>query len=207
MDYLLRIRGYLFCIIATVILSMIPSCGGKSSDIAQKVIKILPDDGVYSDPVGAGGEYQDPIHGFFSVTTPSGFRITEKRDKSTFEVVEGPFAGETVRRSWVQFRSGDLDIGVIARETATSLEEDFRIVVEGLRKAGVKIYRERFVTIDGAKGGELLGSIKGIMMLTVKYKKDGLDHAITITAPERKFGDNSEIFMDFLRSYRSLGTQ
>ena len=72
------------------------------------------------------------------------------------------------------------------------------------RSAGAEIRTERFVTIDGTKGAEVCAVAGGYRLLLVKYKKHGLDHAITMSCSPADFPKHQKEFTDFLRSYRSL---
>lgn len=162
--------------------------------------------GVYSETRGTGGDYRDPMNGYFQVQPPADWQIVEKRDKGTFTFgLESAHPGRVAPRSWIVFRRDHAEIGVIARESYRSIEEDFPLVLKGYRERfGGNVKDSRFITIDGVKGGEVLASIKGMQVLLVKYKKNGLDHAITMTCPlsdSRKFAPE---FEQFLRSYRSL---
>jgi hypothetical protein len=173
---------------------------------AESAIALLPQDGIYSQTAGTGGNYRDPMNRYFEVQPPAGWQIVEKRDKGTFTF--GPDStqpGRVVPRSWIIFRKDGAEVGVIARESFSSIEQDFDLVVKGFREgAGAMVERSRFVTIDGAKGGELVSSVKGVRLLAVKYKKNGLDHAITMTCPASDVPKVFPVFDQFLRSYRSL---
>ncbi|OHB72478.1 MAG: hypothetical protein A2V70_14410 [Planctomycetes bacterium RBG_13_63_9] len=169
----------------------------------------LPADGIYSAAEGSGGSYRDPIHGFFELQPPAGFQIVEKRDKSRLAITQGPGAGTTVPRSWIVLRAENTDIGVIARTTFSPFEDDFQVVLNGLREklGSAAIDRHRFITIDGVKGGEILATAQNMRILAIKYKKGGLDHAITITCPAAEFPKRAETFVGLLRSYRGLDAQ
>jgi hypothetical protein len=177
-----------------------------SADAPAAAVAILPHDGVYSQPAGAGGSYRDPMNGYFEAQPPSGWQIIEKRDKGTFTFgPESTQPGRVAPRSWIVFRKAGAEIGVIARESFSTIERDFELVVKGYRERfGATVERNRFVTIDGAKGGEIVGSIKGMHILLVKYKKNGLDHAITMTCPAGEAASIFPEFERFLRSYRGL---
>ncbi len=172
----------------------------------QSVIGLLPADGIYTASAGSGGSYRDPIHGFFECEPPPGFKIRERRDKASLTIAAGnPRAGETIPRSWVELRRGDFYVSVIARKTfATTIEEDFEFVLKGLEDFGATIHRSRFVTVDGVKAGECLYSIRGMVVLLLKYKKNGLDHAFTVECPLGEFVGWHEELLAFLRSYTSL---
>jgi len=174
-------------------------------------IDYLPQDGVYSASQGKGGSYKDPINGFFVVQAPAGFEIKKRLDKTKFVINEGSsHVGETVPQSFIQFiYANKIFIAVIARKTFTTIEHDFDAALDGLPKkfSGIKIHRDRFVTIDGVKGGEVLASWRGQKLLIVKYKKYGLDHAITVNCDEGDFPKFEDKFVAFLRSYRSLESE
>lgn len=174
-------------------------------------VGLLPEDGIYSDPQGSGGSYEDPINGFFVVQAPSGFKIKKRLDKTKFLIKEGSsHVGEIVPQSFIQFiYANKVFVAVTARKTFTTIEHDFDVVLEGLPKrfSGIKIERHRFVTIDGVKGGEALASWRGQKLLMVKYKKHGLDHSITINCDVAGFPKFEDEFVAFLRSYRSLSPE
>jgi hypothetical protein len=171
----------------------------------------LPEDGIYSNPQGSGGNYKDPINGFFVVQAPAGFEIKERLDKTKFVINEGSsHIGETVPSSFIQFiYANKTFVAVTARKTFTTIEHDFDTVLDELPKkfSGIKIHRHRFVTIDGVKGGEVFASLRGQKLLMVKYKKYGLDHAITINCDDADFPKFEDKFVAFLRSYRSLKSE
>jgi len=179
-----------------------------SADRPAAAVAILPQDGIYGQLAGAGGNYRDPMNTYFEAEPPVGWQIIEKRDKGTFTFgPESTQPGRVAPRSWIVFRKNGAEIGVIARESFSSIEQDFELVVKGYRESfGATVERSRFVTIDGAKGGEIVGSIKGMHVLLVKYKKNGLDHAITMTCPPREVVSVFPEFKRFLRSYRGLPT-
>jgi len=172
-------------------------------------IDYLPQDGVYSARQGKGGSYQDPINGYFEVQPPAGFKIKERRDKGEYTITDGSsHVGEVVPRSFIQFifPKEKAFIAVNARKTFVTIERDFEFLLKGFprRFPGIKIHRSRFVTIDGVKGMEVFASWHREQMLIVKYKKYGLDHAITINCDVADFPKFQESFLSFLRSYRSL---
>jgi len=179
------------------------------TDIPTAAVAILPQDGVYSQPAGAGGSYHDPMNGYFEAQPPVGWQIIEKRDKGTFTFgPESPQLGRVAPRSWIVFGKDGAEIGVIARESFSTIEQDFEVVGKGYRERfGATVERSRFVMIDGAKGGEIVGSIKGMCVLLVKYKKNGLDHAITMTCPAGEVAGVFPEFERFLRSYRGLAAE
>jgi len=184
-------------------------------DSASKVVKAfdlvsnLPQDGDYSTIEKNGGSYKDPIHGFFTLEPPAGFKIKARYDKTTITVQPGrPHAGEKLPRSWVQFNCGKADIGVIARKTYTpDIETDFKYVVNLLSNKGAKVLLKRYITIDGEKGGEYFVKISGVLLHGIKYKKNGIDHAITLTVPPRYYQRYQKQFLDLVRSYRSLALE
>lgn len=174
----------------------------------QEVLDILPEDGVYSLTEGKGGPYKDRINGYFEVQVPAGFRIRERRDKSEFTITDGSsHVGEVVPASFIQFISGEKAyIAVTARKTFTMIEHDFESVLNELptKFTGIRVHRSRFVTIDGAKGGEVLASWRGQTMLMVKYKKYGLDHGISMNCSTTEAARLFPVFVAFLQSYRGL---
>lgn len=179
--------------------------GCKQNSAETYSIDDLPQDGVYSETEGEGGSYKDPIHSFFVVEPPAGFIIEEKFDKATLTVQPGrPRAGEKIPRSWIQFKHSNIQIGVIARETWGDLETDFNYTLDLFKAKGAKIQMERYVTIDGVKGGESILTIQGMLFHSVKYKKYGLDHSISISGPLRDCQRYQKQFIDFLRAYRGL---
>jgi ankyrin repeat protein len=164
----------------------------------------LPTDGVYSKDVGSGGSYKDSIHGFFEAEPPKGFKIVEDRNRTTTTLDDGT----SVPCSRITFQSDNAKIAVVTRKTFKgTIEEDSKIAVNNLRSAGAKIATERFVTIDGSKGIEVSAVAGGYRLLLVKYKKHGLDHAITMSCSPADFPKHQKEFTDFLRSYRSLKSE
>lgn len=178
----------------------------SSVNMSKAAVAMLPKDDVYSQPAGTGGNYRDPMNRYFEAQPPSGWQIVEKRDKGTFAF--GPDSaqpGRVAPRSWIVFRNDGAEIGVIARESFSTIEQDFELVVKGYRERfGATVERSRFITIDGAKGGEIVGSVKGMRVLLVKYKKNGLDHAITMICPAGEVSKFFPEFERFVKSYRSL---
>jgi TPR repeat protein len=164
----------------------------------------LPTDGVYSKDAGSGGSYKDSIHGFFEVEPPKGFKIVENRDKTTSILDDGT----VVPCSRINFQSDSARIAVVARKTFKgTIEEDLKVVIHNYRSAGAEIITERFITIDGTKGAEVGSIAGGYRLLLVKYKKHGLDHAITMSCSPADFPKHQKEFTDFLRSYHSLKSE
>jgi ankyrin repeat protein len=164
----------------------------------------LPTDGVYSKDIGSGGRYKDTIHGFFEVEPPKGFKIVEDRNRTTTTLDDGT----SVPCSRITFQSDNAKIAVITRKFFRgTIEEDLKVVVYNYRSAGAEIRTERFVMIDGTKGAEVGAIAGGYRLLLVKYKKHGMDHAITMSCSPADFPKHQKEFTDFLRSYRSLKSE
>jgi len=164
----------------------------------------LPTDGVYSRDTGSGGSYKDSIHGFFEVEPPKGFKIVEDRNRTTTTLDDGT----SVPCSRITFQSDNSKIAVITRKSFRgTIEEDIKVVLHNYRSSGAMIGTERFVTIDGTKGAEIGAVAAGYRLLLVKYKKHGLDHAITMSCSPSDFTKHQKEFTDFLRSYRSLQSE
>jgi hypothetical protein len=163
--------------------------------------------GSHAQPAGSTGVYRDPMNRYFEVEPPAGWQIIEKRDKGTFTFgPDSPHPGRVAPRSWIVFRKDRAEIGVIGRPSYSTIERDFDLVLNGYRErfSGM-IEKSGFITVDGAKGGELEGSIRGTHIQLVKYKKNGLDHAITMTCPAGETRKFLPAFQQFVKSYRSLG--
>jgi predicted Zn finger-like uncharacterized protein len=161
----------------------------------------IPADGVYNSNAGSGGSYTDVIHGFFQVEPLKGFRIEEDRNRTTTRLDDGT----VVPCSRIRFVSGKARIGVVTRKSFRgTIDEDLEVVLRNLRSAGGRIERTRFITVDGVKGAEVLSKAAGYQLLTIKYKKHGLDHAITMSCSPSDFSNYRPLFVSFLRSYRSL---
>lgn len=192
--------------LAVLVFSLsITSCDGGKQKV--KPTDVLPQNGIYSESEGTGGNYQDPIHRFFQVKPPPGYAIKEKRDRTT-TLDGGSSRGKIVPCTRTDFKSGKNTIGVVTRKTYHSvIEDNIKVVERNYRSAGVKIDRTRFITIDGVKGAEILAKAAPYQLLLIKYNKDGLDHAITISCSPRDFATFSEDFLPFLQSYRSVGTE
>lgn len=172
---------------------------------AQKLWKMvieLPENGIYSATAGSGGSYTEPIHSFFSVDPPKGYSIGADRNHTTTRLDNGT----VVPRSRIHFSSGRASIEVVTRKTFRgTIDDDLQVVLRNYRSAGVRIERTRFVTIDGVRGAEVLAREGNYQLILVKYKKHGLDHAITMRYhPPRKLSRSKGEFVSFLRSYRSL---
>lgn len=191
-------------LLLTAAAACLPGCNNidwawnKPGTVKKAVVKL--------GPVGTGGEYRDPMNQYFEVQPPVGWQIVEKRDKGTFTFGPGSaYPGRVIARTWITFRNGRASIGVIARESTSTIEEDFPFVLKEYRKRfGGNVRRTGFISIDGVKGAQIIASAKGIQVLLVKYKKHGLDHAITMTCPRPDSHQFAPEFERFLRSYRSL---
>lgn len=161
-------------------------------------------DGVYSAVAGSGGSYKDRIHGFFEVEPPNGYRVEEQRSRTTTRLDNGT----VVPCSRIQFQSRNDRIAVVTRKTLRgNIDDDLPIVLHNYRLAGAKVERTRFVKIDGIRGAEVLATASGFRLMCVKYKKHGLDHAITMSCSPRNFPILKQEFVRFLQSYRSLQPQ
>ena len=171
--------------------------GRRQENLSQS----LPADGIYSNPQGSGGSYKDPIHGFFEVEPPKRFKAKERRDKTTTRLDNGTY----VPCSRVNFKSGDTQIGVVTRKSPRgTIDTDIEVVLRNYKRVGAIVKKKRPIQIDGVKGYEVLSRIKDLQLLLVKYKKHGLDHAITISCSPADFSKLQNEFTDFLRSYRSI---
>ena len=102
------------------------------------------------------------------------------------------------------FKRGQAQISAIARETESGFKEDFEHVLRQLRRAGAVVERQRFVTIDGVEGGEVVYSVQGLWVVNVKYKKHGLDHSLMLGCPSPDFLANLDTFLSCANSYRSV---
>ena len=181
---------------------------GCSQNAQEPGASSLPADGVYSREAGSGGEYTDAIHGVFQVQPPSGFEIQEDQTRTTTTLDGGPRSGSAVPCSRVRFSSGKARIAAIVRKSyGGDIEADMEIVIQNYRSAGAKIISSRNVTIDGVSGRELVAEAGGSRLLCVKYKKHGLDHALTMSASPSAFREYEKTFADFLRSYKSLNVE
>jgi hypothetical protein len=188
--------------LASLLISLLLAACGPSTESA---LELLPQDSTYSAPAGSGGSYKDPIHQFFQAQDPRTWSISVRLDKAELGLAaDGPGKGRVVRRSWIQFRRGNAEIGAIAREPLSGLEEDAESVSQEFREKGAKIRSERPVTIDGVEGREVLLSIRDIWHLILEYEKDGLDHSLSLSCPSGEFPTHLEDFVAFARSYRSL---
>jgi hypothetical protein len=195
---------------------MLKSCWSELSHKTRKpsrtkailLINSLPADGIYNDP-NSRGNYKDPVNGYFEVQPPVGFQIKERRDKSKFTVTAGSsHVGEIVPQSFIQFISTNKKafIVIIARKTFVTIEQDFESLLANFPKKfpGIKISRSRVITIDGVKGIEIIGSLRGQKLFAVKYKKHGLDHSITMNCDIADFQNLENEITKLLCSYRSL---
>lgn len=174
--------------------------------VAHEIINNLPKDGIYSHHLEDKSTYKDPLHGFFMAQAPAGFRIDVKRNKMTVTVQPGrPRAGEKVQRSWINFKQRNIEIGVIARETWSELEDDFNMTIDLYKNKGLEILLKRYVMIDGVKGGEYIFKNNRIFFHGIKYKKHGLDHSIScFSSSPRGYQKYQKQCINFLRSYRGL---
>jgi len=216
------ITGYIVILI-TALAFILPSTGEHSKTkthrktkqrISQKVldpskVDVLPTDGVYSESSGSGGNYRDPMNDYFEVQQPAEFSgVRVRRDKSKVTIMAGSdHVGEVVPASFITFyKSPKNAITVIARKTFTRIEDDFEQVLEDFlnKLPGAKIHRSRFIIIDGVKGAEIYATFRGHKILSIKYKKYGLDHTISIACSIGDFQEYQYTFVNFLRSYRGL---
>lgn len=187
----------------------------------DRVWKNLPAFGNYqSFPKGIANDmdpnYVDPVHGFFIVSIPSGWKPIPKLDNTTARIESGPKEGTIVPASRITF---DLDksasVSVLVRETfQNELEKEEMISM--LQKARDKFnesvgrstmpYRYRWSDINGVKAFEgmiFVDNGKGFGHF-VKFKKDGLDHTITFVCDKRGYANNQKEFITFLKTYKSV---
>lgn len=164
-----------------------------------------PENMVYSTSKGHGVIYIDPMNGYFEFQQPERYKITVRKDKSTFHISEGSHSGTTVANSYIMLESGSAQIIIIARRTYQSFDEAVQSLKRGLWKK-ISIERERLVTIDGEQALEVIGSAGGTKVFGIKYKKHGLDHSLMLTCPRDSFQTCSKDFIDILRTYKSRST-
>lgn len=180
-----------------------------SKKVMTEILAGLPIDGAYSADAGTGGEYRDPIHGFFEVQPPLEAQISSNRENTTMKLPPGsPNSGKTVRCSRVKFEfHGNAVILVNARETfhpTFDLEELVRGIGPKLDKGSL---HKRRITIDGVDGVEVAGTASYNILHIVKYKKYGLDHTVTLECDWANRSGPTREFVRFLCSYRSLNQQ
>ena len=75
----------------------------------QKINEGLLIDGVYSKDIGRGGSYGDPIHSFFGVEPPKGFKIVEQRDRTTTRLDNGT----VIPCSHIRFQSDKAELQLL----------------------------------------------------------------------------------------------
>jgi hypothetical protein len=183
----------------------------ESRDLAVAIDKIAGQDG---SQTAAGGSYVDPIGKRFSVSLAASF--TEQRDPQTSYTVPGaaedgkkiPQAGQTLPQSVIGFNSnkgqGPAVIKAVARQSYWGdFDRDFEMVKKGYDlgpgKADVEITK-----MDGARAGRIISVAKGQVQMCFFFKKDGMDHKITVDCPQQDLAANADAIGQFIGSYHSL---
>lgn len=154
----------------------------KEADI-ESVTAFLPQDGVYSDPIGTGGSYRDPINGLYELDIPGGFI---PKTLGLYNATNG---------SMVFFNKEDIEISVGVFRAKDEL---------GRMSESIKFHRKRFVTFDGVQALERLYAFRKKQILWIRYEKHGFVNDIHIFIPFGQFPQYSDSVLAFLRSYRSL---
>ena len=206
-------KGMLLCL---VVLFVVQGCSKKDSPDERFIVE-LPQDATYGTEAMKEGIYTDPIHGFFEVVPPRGFRIDAKHDKITSKIPDdSPGAGKIVPASRVYFKTEGANIGVIVSRTfSTSAKNDVDMekLKSGEHGGAATVHLARWITIDDAPGVEIILTIRQgvpypMITHTVSYVKDGLYHgiALTVKKPEIYLKYQAD-FIEFLHSYHSIGAQ
>jgi hypothetical protein len=199
-----------------VLLLFVQGCSKKDIPDERFIVE-LPQDATYGTPSMKEGIYTDPIHSFFEVVPPNGFRIDVKQNKLTSKIPnDSPGAGKIVPTSRVYFKTEGAHIGVtVSRTFRTSAEDDvdMKKLKSGDHHGAATVHLARCIMIDNTPGIEIILTIhQGVpyplISHSVSYVKDGLYHGLTLTAnkPEIYLKYQAD-FIDFLHSYHSIGYQ
>ncbi len=182
----------------------------KKDEADKRILEGLPQDEVYGKAHEGLNLYKDPIHGFFEVVAPDGFRIEEKRNKSTYKIPVGsPHAGEKVPCSRVFFKKDSVHIAVTSGKSFETDLPDMDKPLSGGDKS-VTVHLARSVTIDGVQGAEIIITIrKGVprplTVHTITYLKNGLRHVVSLnTMSKDEYLQEQFAFIEFSHSYRGL---
>jgi hypothetical protein len=151
------------CQLCLVVLFVFQGCSNK--DKPDERFKVgLPQDATYHTRVTKEEIYTDPIHGFFEVVPPQGFRIDVKHDKTTYKISsDSPGAGKIVPASRVYFKRGDTQIGVTVSETfETGVTDvvDMDKLNSGAHGSVGTVHLARWITINDAPGVEIILTIR-----------------------------------------------
>lgn len=203
-------------LLCLVVLFVVQGCSKKGSPDERFIVE-LPQDATYGTEAMKEGTYTDPIHGFFEVVPPRGFRIDAKHDKTTSKIPDdSPGAGKIVPKSRVYFKTEGAQIAVgTLRTFSTSVKDDVDMekLKSGKHRGAATVHLARWITIDDAPGVEIILTIrKGvpypIITHTVSYVKDGLYHGISLTVkkPEIYLKYQAD-FIEFLHGYHSIERQ
>lgn len=163
-----------------------------------------------SSPVDEPRIYRDQIHGFFEVALADGMAGQPDIENTTMQLPDGvPHGGETVKASRAEFRLDEnSEIRVVAHRTYQD-DVDEQLMEDHLANlreniAGVTVDEKRLTTIDGVEAMEFLYAFEGLREHTVRYRKNGLDHRISLTCAPNQYDAFKPAFSAFLKNYRSL---
>lgn len=206
-------------LLCLAVLFVFQGCSKKDSPDERFIVE-LPQDATYGTEAIKEGTYTDPIHGFFEVVPPSGFRIDAKHDKTTYKISDdSPGAGKIVPASRVYFKTEGAQIGAtVSRTFKTGVTDDVDMdkLKSGAHGGAGTVHLARWITVDDAPGAEVILTIhkgKGVpftfIMHTVTYVKDGLLHVICLTVAKKPeiYLKYQADFIEFLHSYHSIVRQ
>jgi len=204
----------LIVITLLIILVVAQKCDKKESAMWTKFYaekeRLIVENRIYDSNGITSVSYVDPIHNFFKVQSPLHFKIKPSTKESTFKIPsDSPYSGKVVPASRVTFHNGS-DISILARETFVhTLHDDFLVEMNlKLNKQMAKYFRNgQWIQIDGARGTEHILWNKKRVMHMVKYKKNGLDHAIVMNCKTSDFAEEEEKFQAMLKTYQGLSSK
>lgn len=188
-----------------------------SRELAVSIEKIVGSGG---DEVAGGGSYTDPIGKRFSVSLPNGF-VAQLDPQTSYAVPAKaeddkviPSAGQTLGQSVIGFNSnsgnGPVVVKVQARQSYWSdFDRDFEMVKKAynLSDLGPGKYDLGMTRMDGARAGRIVIVSGGKVRIAMFFKKDGVDHLITVDSPATDLVANADAVATLVQSYHSQAAQ
>jgi hypothetical protein len=183
-------------------------------DLAAAVSKVMSEG---SGQTAAGGEFVDPIGKRFSVAVSKDF-VQQPDPQKTYVVPSTtedgkpiPAAGQTLAQSVIGFNSSKGNgLVVIKAQVRQSFWDDFDHDFETIKKSYDLSSGKVDVALskmDGTRAGRIAEVSGGKVTMSFFFKKDGMDHLITVSCPAELFAANADAIAQFVNSYHSLAAK
>ena len=221
----------MFALVAAACLAVCILVAGHAYDFVEAKLHARPDHSPSSTPAGAAEArgiqppmLRPPAKPPEREAARARWRpFTDAGGRFRCDMPVGPQAlqVESGKRSKVTIAMGEAKLALIARPTEhpTVGVADMQGILEEMvrrmkllpslgRATRVTVLRQRLAELDGCQAADLTAemTVEGqpFTTRTLKYRKHGYDHTLTLTAPDGLWAETSTVFDRLTRSYRSV---